>query len=123
MTKLHPNLQQIIRAAKPLPHGFTVSDLVMQDDNHKIASAVSAGTTHDFDTQPSSTNEEWNPVLAGSRNSTSESGTTRSRTTSPAHAAGVLTSNQYDALSASPLYKKKHTTSEATEPTESSSQE
>ena len=90
----HPFGHQI--TADNLPHGFTISDLVTQEDNHTVASMVSASTSHDFDTQPSSAEEEWNKV-PGNRTSTSESGATRSRTASPARAAGVPTSNQYDA--------------------------
>jgi len=97
-------------------------DLVTQDDSHTVIATVSASSNHDFDTQPSSTEEEWNKVT-GNRTSTSESGATRSRTASPMRAASVPTSNQYDALSANPQSNKKHKTLEATGPTESSSQE
>jgi hypothetical protein len=83
---------------------FTLTMMISttQDDSHTVVSTVSVSTSHD-----------WNNI-PGNRTSTSESGVTRSRTTSPARAASVPTLNQYDALSANP---------QATGLIESSSQE
>jgi hypothetical protein len=101
---------------------FAVSDLITQDDSHTVTSTVSTSTNHDFDTQQSNSAEEWNKVT-GNRNCQTESGSTRSRTSSPTRDNGVTTLNQYDALSGKQNSNKKHKTSEATGPTESSSQE
>jgi len=103
-------------------HEFAVSDLIMQDDSHTVTSTVSASTNHDSDTQQSITaEEEWNKV-PGNRNSPSESGSTRSCTSSRARDNGVTTSNQYDALSGN-QHNKKNKTLKANGPTESNSQE
>jgi hypothetical protein len=111
----------LIVAGNP-SHAFAVSDLLTQDDSNIVTSTVSASTKHDSDTQPSITAEEWNKV-PGYRNSPSESGSTRSRTSSPVRDNSVTTSNQYDTLSGNQQSNKQHKTSEATGPTESSSQE
>jgi hypothetical protein len=103
-------------------HEFAISDLIMQDDSHTVTSTVSASTNHDSDTQQSITAEEWNKV-PGNRNSPSESGSTRSRTSSPAHDNGVTTSNQYNALSGNQHSNKKHKSLKANGPTESNNQE
>jgi hypothetical protein len=75
---------------------FAVSDLITQDDSHTVTSIVSTSTNHDFDNQQSNSADEWNKVT-DNRNSQTESGSTRSRTFSPARDNGVTTSNQYDA--------------------------
>ena len=116
----HP-VGQLIVSGHPA-NAFAVSDLITQDDSHTVTSTVSTSTNHDCDTQQSHSADEWNKVT-GNRNSQTESGSTRSRTSSPARDNGIITSNQYDALSGKQNSNKKHKTSEATGPTESSSQE
>jgi hypothetical protein len=114
-------LGQLIVSGNPA-QAFAVSDLITQDDSHTVTSTVSTSTNHDCDTQQSNSADEWNKVT-GNRNSQTESGLTRSHTSSAARDNGITTSNQYDALSGNQNSNKKHKTSEATGPTESSSQE